>query len=199
MLRAEVLAAARVMDEALQALERAQVVWRRRRTDHPDDALEAIRLTLLAGDPIRALALARRAAARFRARGAELHHARAVGLALAAACASGAVRRTAIDAGRQAAAALAAAGWRDEALRVRLTVARAAAQLGLSEVATHELRACAAAAPPRHGRRPDRVVARGGAARARRPATAPAQRAARAGLRLLDEYRAVARRRRSCA
>ena len=33
MLRAEVLATARVMDEALQALERAQVVWRRRRTD----------------------------------------------------------------------------------------------------------------------------------------------------------------------
>jgi hypothetical protein len=191
MLRAEVLAAARVMDEALQALERSQVVWRRRRTDHPDDALEAIRLTLLAGDPIRALALARRTAARFRARGADLHHARAVGLGLAAACASGAVRRTAIDAGRQAAAALAAAGWRDEALRVRLAVARAAAQLGLSEIATHELRACAALR--RRGTVGDRIEYRHVEALIALAAGdgAQAQRSARGGLRLLDEYRAA--------
>jgi hypothetical protein len=191
MLRAEVLAAARVMDEALQALERSQVIWRRRRTDHPDDALEAIRLTLLAGDPSRALALARRTAARFRARGAELHHARAVGLGLAAACAAGTVRRTAIDAGRQAAATLAAAGWRDEALRVRLTVARAAAQLGISEIATHELRACAAL---RHrGTVGDRIEYRHVEALIALAAGdgAQAQRSARAGLRLLDEYRAA--------
>ena len=191
MLRAEVLAAARVMDEALQALERSQVVWRRRRTDYPDEALEAIRLTLLAGDPTRALALARRTAARFRARGAELHRARAVGLGLAAACAAGAVRRTAIDAGRQAAAALAAAGWRDEALRVRLTVARGAAQLGISEIARHELHACEALR--RRGTVGDRIeyrhvealiaLAAGDGARA--------QRSARRGLRLLDEYRAA--------
>ncbi len=191
MLRAEVLAAARVMDEALTALARAQAVWRRRRTDDPDDALEAIRLTQLAGDPTQALALARRHVTRFRARGAALHHARAVGLGLAAACAAGAVRPTAIQAGRQAAATLASAGWRDEALRIRLSVARASVQLGMAAVAADELRACHALR--RGGTAGDRIeyrhvealigLARGDDAAARR--------AADAGLRLLEEYRAA--------
>ena len=191
MLRAQVLAAARVMDEALRALERAQVVWRRRRIDNPDDALEAIRLTQLAGDPSHALVLARRLAARFRARGAALHHARAIGLGLAAACAAGSVRRTAADSGRQAAATLAAAGWRDEALRIRLSVAHASVQLGRLADAAGDLRACMPLR--RRGTVGDRIEYRhvqaliglaGGD-------TAAAQRAARAGLRLLDEYRAA--------
>jgi tetratricopeptide (TPR) repeat protein len=191
MLRAEVLAAARVMDEALRALERAQAVWRRRRIDNPDDALEAIRLTQLAGDPTRALVLARGHAARFRARGAALHHARAVGLGLAAACAAGSVRRTAVDSGRQAAATLAAAGWRDEALRIRLSIARASVQLGMPAVAASDLRACTALR--RRGTVGDRIEYRQvealiGLAHGD---NAAAQRAARAGLRLLDEYRAA--------
>jgi hypothetical protein len=191
MLRAQVLAAARVMDEALRALERAQVVWRRRHIDNPDDALEAIRLTQLAGDPAQALVLARRLAARFRVRGAALHHARAIGLGLAAACAAGSVRRTAADSGRQAAATLAAAGWRDEALRIRLSVARASVQLGRLADASGDLRACMPLR--RRGTVGDRIEYRHvqaliGLADGD---TAAAQRAARAGLRLLDEYRAA--------
>ena len=191
MLRARVLAAARVMDEALRALQRAQTVWRRKRTDDPDDALEVIRLTHLAGDPTRALVLARRHAARFRARGAALHHARAVGLGLSAACAAGAVRRSAIDAGRQAASMLASAGWRDEALRIRLSVARASVQLGMPAVAAIDLRACHALR--RGGTAGDRIEYRHvealiGLARGD---TAAAQRSAQAGLRLVEEYRAA--------
>jgi hypothetical protein len=191
MLRAEVLAAARVMDEALRALNRAQAMSRRRRIENPDDALEAIRLTQLAGDPTQALVLARRHAARFLARGAALHHARAIGLGLAAACAAGSVRRTAIGSGREAAATLTAAGWRDAALRIRLSVARACVQLGMLAVAASELRACGALR--RRGTVGDRIEYRhvealiglGGGD------NATAQRAARAGLRLLDEYRAA--------
>jgi tetratricopeptide (TPR) repeat protein len=191
MLRAEVLAAARVMDEALRALQRAQAVWRRRGIEDPDAALEAIRLTQLAGDPRQALALARRHAARFRTRGAALHHARAIGLGLAAACAAGSVRRVAIGSGREAAATLTAAGWRDEALRIRLSVARASVALGVVGIAVSELHACAALR--RRGTVGDRIEYRhveallalaGGDG-------AAAQRAAHAGLRLLDEYRAA--------
>jgi hypothetical protein len=191
MLRAEVLAAARVMDEALRALERAQAIWRRRRIDHPDDALEVIRLTQLAGDPKRALVLARRHAARFGVRGAALHHARAIGLGLAAACAAGSVRRTAVDAGRRAATTLAGAGWGDEALRIRLSVARASVQLGMTAVAASDLRACTALR--RGGTVGDRIEFRHVEALIGLAAgdDAAAQRAAHVGLRLLDEYRAA--------
>ena len=135
--------------------------------------------------------LARQAQRSFAARGRKVYAARAVGLRLAAATAAGTLRPSALVAGRRAAATLSAAGWREEGLRVRLAVARAAIELGLIRAARRELAACAPLR--RRGPVADRIEAwhvealiriAGGNARG-------AERAARSGLRLLDSYRAA--------
>jgi len=190
-LRARTLATAHLWTEALRALEQAQAIWRRSARDDHEGRLEVIRLTLLAGDPVRAHALALRAQRSFAAQRRQLHAARAAGLALAAAIIAGEVRRSTLRSGRRAAAILADAGWREDALRLRLTVARAAIELGSIQLARREL----AASSPLRRRGPvaDRVerwhvvalirLAGGDAAGARQ--------AARKGLRLLEDHRAA--------
>jgi hypothetical protein len=191
MLRARALAAAQLTDEALTALAEAQAIWTRWRVVDHEGRLEAVRLTLLAGDPRAALALARGAREWFRRRASPVHQARADGLALVAATAAGAVTRSGLRSARRAADTLAAAGWREEALRVRIAVARAAFELGAVDTARRELAACGPLR--RHAPVADRIEAWHVEALLRRAAGdgVGAQRAARAGLELLDGYRAA--------
>jgi len=191
LLRAKTLAGAHLWSEALDAIRQAQVVWDRAARAGHEGRLEVIRLTLLAGDPVRAHALALQARRSFAAQQRELHAARAGGLALAAAIAAGGVRRSALRPGRRAAAILAANGWREDALRVRLAVARAAIELGSIRLARRELAACSALR--RRGPVPDRIEARHVEAliRLAEGDDGGAQRAARNGLRLLEDHRAA--------
>ena len=154
-LRARTLATAHLWTEALEALEHAEAIWKRSARDDHEGRLEVIRLTLLAGDPVRARALALRAQRSFAAQGRHLHAARACGFALAASVAVGRVTRSALRSGRRAAAILSDAGWRQDALRLRLTIARAAIMLGSIKFARSEL--AAASRLRRHAAVADRV------------------------------------------
>jgi hypothetical protein len=190
MVRALVLASARLMDEALDALRRAREISRRVHYDDIDAHLEIARLTLLAGDARSAVELARRARVLFARRGTELYHARAVGLSVAAFVALGAVRPRQLDEARRAAATLTSHAWYDEALRARLTAARAAVVLHRDQLAEDEL--AAARALRRRGPIADRIEWWHVQALLRLSAAdrAGALRAARAGLTLLDRHRA---------
>ena len=189
-LRARALATAHLWTEALEALEQAQAIWTRSARDDHEGRLEMIRLTLLAGDPVRAHALALRAQRSFAAQSRQLHAARAAGLALAAAIAAGEVRRSTLRSGRRAAAILADGGWQDDALRLRLTVARGAIELDSIQLARREL----AASSPLRRRGPvaDRVETWHVRALIRLAGgdAGGAQQAARNGLRLLEDHRA---------
>jgi tetratricopeptide (TPR) repeat protein len=190
-LRARTLATAHLWSDALEALSHAEAIWRRSARDDHEGRLEVIRLTLLAGDPVRARALAVRAQRSFAAQGRQLHAARARGFALAAAVAVGRVPESALGSGRRAAAILSGAGWRHEALRLRLTVARAAVALGSIKLARREL--AAATRLRRHAAVEDRVETRHVTALIRlcEGDAAGAQQAARQGLRLLEDHRAA--------
>ena len=92
--------------------------------------MELVRLTLLAGDPLGGASQARAAQRSFAAqRRSALRRARGW---LGAGRSDRRRRGPVLDvrSGRHAAATLAAAGWTQEALRVRLSVARAAIELG---------------------------------------------------------------------
>ena len=191
LLRAQALAAGRLFSEALDALAAAQTSWRRAARDDHEGRIEMIRLTLLAGDPAAARAAAVQAQRSFAAQRRPVYAARAAGLALAAAIASGELHRGALGSGRRAAERLAGAGRRAESQRVRLAVARAAVQLGSIAAAQRELARCASLF--RAGPVADRVEARHvqaliAMAQGDRDA---AVRAARAGLRLLERHRAT--------
>jgi predicted negative regulator of RcsB-dependent stress response len=190
LVRALVLASARLTDEALESLRRAQDAWRRVRFDDFEGQLEIVRLTLLAGDTEAARALARSARSRFARRGADIAYSRAVALSLAAAVGLDAVRPADIEEARRAAATLRADGWHQEAIRARVTVARAALRLGWYGEADAEL--AATQVLRRRGPVADRVEWWHVAALARleRGDRAGALRAARAGLGLLDRHRA---------
>jgi hypothetical protein len=189
LLRAQALAAAHLWSEALHALKLAQVIWDRSAQDDHEGRFEMIRLTLLAGDPVGAQALGLRAQRSFAAQQRDLYAARAHGFVLAAAIAAGRVRRSALRSGRRATAILAAAGWREDALRLQLAVARAAIELGSIGVARDELAACASLR--RRGPVADRIEARHVEALIQLAVgdAAGAQRTARGGLRLLEEHR----------
>jgi hypothetical protein len=188
-LRAKALAAARLRSEALHALALAETIWRRSRIDDYEGRLEAVRLTLLAGDPVGARALALRAQRSFVAHGRHAHGSLAAGLALAAAIAAGAVRPGMLRSGRRAARTLGGAGWPEEAQRVQLLVARAAMELGSPRVAALEFAGCSVLR--RRGRVPDRIEAWHVEAllRLERRDRSGAQRALRTGLGLLESYR----------
>ena len=190
LLRAQALTTAHLWSEALQALEQAQAIWKRSARDDHEGRLELVRLMLLAGDPLRAQALALQEQRSFASQQRRLHAARASGLALAAAIAARRVGQGAVRSGRRAAATLAAAGWTQEALRVRLSVARAAIELGMPRVARRELAACRLR---RHGPVADRVEAWhvDALVRLAEGNRLGAQRAARTGLRLLEEHQAA--------
>jgi hypothetical protein len=190
LIRALVLASARLMDEALISLRRAQEVWRRRRFDDMEGRLEIARLTLLAGDATAARSLARSARTRFARRGADIYRARAVGLSLGAAVSLGTPRPSELADARSAAATLESHGWGEEAKRTRLTIARGAIALGQRRQAETEL---AATSPlRRRGVVADRVEWWHVDALLRLSTgdRTGALRSARAGLALLDRHRA---------
>jgi CHAT domain-containing protein len=189
LLRAKALVAGRLTSEARLALGLAQAVWSQAGIEDPEGRLDAVALTLLTGDASSAYALARRAQRSFATR--DSYRARATGLALAAAIAAGELTPPMLRSGRRAAVTLHAAGWLEEALRVRLSVARAAIELGSVRVARRELAACAAAR--RGAPVADRIEAWHVEALLRLRADDPAgaQRAVRTGLRLLDDHRAA--------
>ena len=189
LLRAQATATAHLRGESLQALGEAQAVWERSGRDDHGGRLEAIRLTLLAGDAIGARALALQTQRSFAAQRRHVYGARAAVLALAASIAAGAVRRSGLRSGRRAAAILAGAGWRGEARRAQLMVARAAIELGSPAVARRELAGCSVLL--RRGPVADRIEAWHVEALLRldRGDSAGAHRALRAGLGLLEGYR----------
>lgn len=189
LIRAQGAATARLRSEALVALKQAEAIWKQTNRDDHIGRLEAIRLTLLAGDAPAARELALRAQRSFAAQRREVNAARAAGLALLAAIASGSARRSDLRSGRRAVETLASAGWRPEAQRVRLAVARAALALGSLTVARREVAACAALR--RSGSIADRIEFRHVEALMRLAAgdRAGAQRAASHGLGLLESHR----------
>jgi hypothetical protein len=191
LLRAQALTAARLTAEARQSLELAQRTWQRAGIDDPEGRLEVVRLTLIGGDPAKARVLAARVRQSFAAQHRGVYHARATGLWLASAIAAGTVRPLALRSGRKAAATLSAGGWRAEAKHIQLLVARAAIELGAVGTARRELAACASLR--RAGPAIDRIETRHVEALIRLAAgdRVGAERAARAGLRLLDSYRAA--------
>lgn len=140
--RASATAAARLRGESLQALREAEASWKSSGRDDHGGRLEAIRLTLLAGDAAGARTLALQTQRSFVAQGRHVYAARAASLALASSIAAGDVRRSALRSGRRAAMILADAGWQGEARRAQLLVARAAFELGSPDVATRELAGC---------------------------------------------------------
>ena len=191
MLRARALAAAHLTGEALAALSAAQTIWTRWRVAEPEGRLEAVRLTLLAGDPRDAQRLARSASAWFGRHDSPIYRARADGLRLAAALASGTVPASVLVSARRAAATLAETGWREESQRIRVALARGECSRGRCEAARAELAACGALR--RRGPVADRIEAWHVEALVRRAEGEPvgAARAVRAGLDLLDRHRAA--------
>ncbi len=132
----------------------------------PEGRLEAVRLTLLAGDAAgRATPRARRVGVVRRARQPDLSGRGPTACGSPPAIAAGAAApRPRSRPRRRAAATLAEAGWREEAQRIRVAVARArvrARPAGGRAAGAGGLRG---AAPPRTGRGPDRGLARRGAA-----------------------------------
>ena len=101
------------------------------------------------------------------------------------------MRESALRSGRGAAAILSRAGWRHDALRLRLTVARAAIVLGSTKLARREL--AAASRLRRHAAVEDRVETWHVMALIRlgEGDADGAQQAAREGLRLLEDHRAA--------
>jgi hypothetical protein len=189
LVRAQATAMARLRSEALQALSEAQDGWKRAGRDDHEGRLEACRLTLLAGDARAAQILALRTQRSFAAQRRRVYAARAAVLALSASIAAGGVRRSALSSGRRAAQVLADAGWRGEARRAQLLIARAAIELGSPVVARRELARCSVLL--RRGPVADRIEAWHveGLLRLDRGDRLGAQRALRTGLELLDGYR----------
>jgi hypothetical protein len=191
MLRARALAAAHLTSEALSALTAAQAIWTRWRVVEPEGWLEAVRLTLLAGDPTGARRLGQSASRWFARHDSPIYRARADGLRLVATIASGAVAPRVLASARDAVATLEGAGWHEEAQRIRITLARGEYARGNPAAARRELAACGSLR--RHGPVADRIEAWHVEALLRRSDgdSAGAARAARAGLDLLDRYRAA--------
>ena len=189
LLRAQAAATARLRAEALQALREADAIWTRSQRQDHEGRLEVIRLTLLAGDPVGAHRLASSARRSFAAQHRSVHAARATGLQLAAAITAGALGKSSLRSGERAVTTLAAAGFTADARRVRLSLARAAIELGSEQTAARAL--AASAVLKRRGPIGDRIEMWHAEAvlRSTRGDRAGALRAAGRGLQLLEEYR----------
>jgi hypothetical protein len=192
LIRAEALVGARLLDEARTALAAGIAACQRAGAGDflTKGQLEIARLSLLAGDLDGAASNAGAARRALVAAGQPVYAARAVGVELAAALAASPVPVEAADAGRDAARVLADARWRDDALRLRLLVARAAvalgdlaeAQRGLADCAPLRRRGSAADRVDLHQAEAELHLAHGDVPAARR--------ALAAGCRVLDAYRA---------
>jgi hypothetical protein len=192
-LRVLALTQARLLPEARIAGEQYVALCRRTgRGDYvAEGLLDLARISVLAGEPDAAKAFASQAVRSFAAHGKHVNAALARIAYLRAGLASGAVGRSSLRSGLEAAAVLDESGWHRDALRARVVVARVALEIGARLTARRQL---ALAMPLRvRGSAVDRVELSQAEARLAladgRPKIAE-QRLAH-GMKLVDEYRAA--------
>jgi len=191
--RAEALIRLRLLPEGQADLTRfEETVARSGRRDQVDKArLEASRLALAAGDVDRAAAIASQANRAFAARGQRAFASAAALVLVAVAIERNDVRSAALRSGRAAVAELSKSGWRIDALRGELLLARAATIRGQSEIANSHLKN--ARRLDRKGTVTDRVELRHAEALLllNRGEATRSERRLRAGLDMLESYRAT--------
>jgi len=191
--RAEALIRLRLLPEGQADLARFEnSVAQSGRRDQVDKArLEASRLALVAGDLDRAAAIATQAKRAFAARGQRAFASAAALVLLAVAVERHDVRPAALRSGRAAVDELSSSGWRIDALRGELLLARAATIRGGNESARRHIRK--ARRLDRTGTVADRVELRHVDALLllRDGETSRSERRIRAGLDLLENYRAA--------
>ncbi len=191
--RARALREARLIREARAATEAYAELCAR--TGHDDWAVVVLSdlasLTLIAGEPDAARELALRAARSLAARGKPVDAALARMVATRAALESGTVDRSSLRSAVATAALLERAGWSLDALRVRVLAARVALSLAATAVARRELELSRCLR--RRGSVADRMELAHAEALLSRASDEPerAERQLKAGLRLLDDYRAA--------
>jgi len=190
--RASVLTQARLLPEAAAAAETVLDLCVRsgRRAGVGTALLDLSAIALLARDAVTAHRLASKALRSFAAQRKPVDAALARGACLRAQLLRGSVRRSSVRSGLAAAAALELAGWRREALRTRLLVARVALALG-SRTAMRQLEL--ARPLGRSGTVADRIELCHARALLRlgEGDHAGAERLLAGGLELLDGYRAA--------
>ncbi len=139
--RATAFAQARLLPEARAATE--AYVELCARTGHRDEIatslLDQAAIAIMSGDPASARRLAMRAARSFARNGKPVNAALADAVRLSADVLAGSVRRSRLRSGLEAAAVLETAGWRRDALRTRLVVARIALAVGSRTAARRQL------------------------------------------------------------
>jgi hypothetical protein len=184
---------AQLLDEGLAALRSAESIYDRARTDAStlEARLETSRLLLAAGDAGEARAIAVQVARSTAARGALLLSARATALGLWASIVAGMTPAAALGTARRVVATFESHGRRIESLRARVLLARVAADREKYELARRELTRVRRS----RSRRPvaDRVAGwETEAILCQATGDSPgAERALRAGLGLLENYRAA--------
>ena len=153
--------------------------------------LDLSRIAIMAGENDAAERLAVRAMRSFSARGETVGAALARASVLRARLQAGRVGTGSLRAGLRAASVLDAAGWRQDELRLRLVVARAALAAGSGKLARTQL--ALARRLQTRGTVADRIELHHTRALLALAADDPraAERSLRSGLRLLDEYRAA--------
>jgi len=139
--RAAALAEARLLPEARAAAEAYLALCARTGIgdEVPKATLDLAAIAMLAGDALAARRLASRAARSFAARGKPVNAALARVACLRARLLEGSLDRSSLRAGLAAAALLEEAGWRRDALRARLLLARVALALGAHADARRQL------------------------------------------------------------
>jgi tetratricopeptide (TPR) repeat protein len=192
-MRVTALIRARLLPEARVAAERHLALCRRTgRTDQAAGVLlDLASIAMLSGQPDEAAEFARRAVRSYAARSKPVDAARARIVCIRAHLGAGNLPRSTVRSGLDASHVLERAGWRSEALRARLVVARAALVTGLPRVAGEQIDRARPLGT--RGDIFDRIeLFQTRALYALSEGSTPkAQRLLRNGLRLLDEYRAA--------
>jgi CHAT domain-containing protein len=191
--RVQALSQARLLPEARNAA--LAYVERCRQSGYGDYVasinLDLASIALMSGDPAEAEHFARRAARSFATRGKPVNAAQARAVLLRAKLADGRTGRSSIRGGLAAANTLETAGWRRDALRTRLLVARIGLAVGSTPIARKQLNL----ARPlwTRGTVNDRIELCHVRALLRLAVHDPtgAERQLKQGLRLLDDYRAA--------
>ncbi len=190
--RIDVLLAARLVDEAGEAAERALASATIAEVSRPEIELRAAETALLAGDPSRAHELALAAAERFARQGRRRWVLLARQVGVRAALAGPERDIAAVRTARSLARALERTGWTSAAAETRLAAAETAVVLGWrGQLVQRDLEAAAhvgAGAPAQERLRAARAEALLGMVRGDRRTS---RRALRRGLGVLDAYRAA--------
>jgi hypothetical protein len=140
-LRVLALTQARLLPEARVAGEEYVALCERtgRRDYVPEGLLDLATISVLAREPAAAQAFASRAVRSFAAHGKHANGALARTMCLRAGLAVGAVSRSSLRSGLDAAAVLDGSGWHLDALRTRVVVARVALRIGARRTAGRQL------------------------------------------------------------